>query len=311
MMRIFLCICFILHATNAFIQNPGATLSPQGYFDFEWNALMMQSTYQISGPNGKGQHLSGTVFILGLSPTGKPLAGEPFHGVATTANSTPILITAAHVMNEIVGQTATLKMHFQDESGSWQVVEIPLHIRQGMKPLWLQHPVGDVAILPLTESRVLSHLPALLLGTNYLATDKWMTDFQLHPGDEVVCLGFPEEVQSAYGFPILRIGRIASYPIVPSAYTRPLYIDFPVYGGNSGGPAYISMSGTRGKVLLSTTNPPEIIGLVIQKRYERPSDHDAVSSTPNNENPQALADMHLAVYEPSTVIAETIAMLPH
>jgi hypothetical protein len=92
--------------------------------------------------------------------------------------------------------------------------------------------------------------------------------------------------------------------------TRPLYIDFPVYGGNSGGPAYMSYMGVRGKMLLNDRHLPVIIGLIIQKRYERPSDHDAVSAIPNNEDPEALADMHLAVFEPSTVIAETVAMLP-
>jgi hypothetical protein len=317
MTRLFKILFLVLAAPFVLSQAPTQTPSKalasapatDQFFDIEWNALMMQSTYQILGSDGKGGRLSGTAFVLARSNS-TAAAGIPFHGLPTDTNSLPLLITAAHVMNGIVGETAILKMHFKDETETWQEIQIPIHIRKGIRPLWTQHPVGDVAILQMTEQRAINHLTEPLLSTDSLATDNWIKDFQLHPGDEVVCLGFPEEVESAYGFPILRIGRIASYPIVPTLSTRPLYIDFPVYGGNSGGPAYITISGSRGKVLaLNNQHPPEIIGLVVQKRYERPSDHDAVSAVQASADPQRLADMHLAVLEPSTVILETIAML--
>lgn len=301
-------IAFTILGSAGYAQAPQ---QPAGvYYDVEWNEVMMQSTFQIFGTDATGHRISGTVFILGQNPSKDAKQGDAFHGLKTTTNARMLLITAAHVLNGMIGDTAYLKMHFQEEGGDWNVANVPIKIRSGRTPLWTQHPVGDVAVMRITDPKVVEHLPKPVLGTDYLATDVFLTGFQVHPGDEVTCLGFPEEVQSEYGFPILRVGRIASYPIVPSLYVRPQYIDFPVYGGNSGGPAYISISGTRGTRLLDPKNPPMIIGLVIQKRYEKPSDHDAVAATPNNTDPEALADMHLAVYEPAAIIIETIGMLP-
>jgi hypothetical protein len=41
--------------------------------------------------------------------------------------------------------------------------------------------------------------------------------------------------EGPFGFPILRAGRIASYPILPTADTKTILLDFPVLPGNSGG----------------------------------------------------------------------------
>jgi hypothetical protein len=53
------------------------------------------------------------------------------------------------------------------------------------------------------------------------------------------CLGFPFGVEAnEYGFPILRSGRVASYPLVPTDKNISFLLDFQVYRGNSGGPVY-------------------------------------------------------------------------
>jgi hypothetical protein len=83
----------------------------------------------------------------------------------------------------------------------------------------------DTAIRPIT--------PAML------ADDKMLSDFDIHPGDEIKCLGFPLGVASnTAGFPILRSGMIASYPLTPTATMKTFLFDFRVFKGNSGGPVY-------------------------------------------------------------------------
>jgi hypothetical protein len=54
-----------------------------------------------------------------------------------------------------------------------------------------------------------------------------------------MCLGYPLGLESgAGGFPILRSGRIASYPIWPSSNLKTFLLDMTTYGGNSGGPVF-------------------------------------------------------------------------
>ncbi|MBV8682505.1 MAG: serine protease, partial [Caulobacteraceae bacterium] len=45
------------------------------------------------------------------------------------------------------------------------------------------------------------------------------------------------------GFPILRAGRVASYPLGPSKAFPTFLLDFRVFPGNSGGPVYLNSTG--------------------------------------------------------------------
>ncbi|MBV8594005.1 MAG: serine protease, partial [Caulobacteraceae bacterium] len=42
------------------------------------------------------------------------------------------------------------------------------------------------------------------------------------------------------GFPILRSGRVASYPVAPAKIFPTFLLDFAVFPGNSGGPVFMS-----------------------------------------------------------------------
>src|SRR6202034_1126518 len=53
-------------------------------------------------------------------------------------------------------------------------------------------------------------------------------------------LGFPEGLSAnPAGFPILRSGRVASFPLGPSTAFPTFLLDFAVFPGNSGGPVYV------------------------------------------------------------------------
>ena len=57
----------------------------------------------------------------------------------------------------------------------------------------------------------------------------------------MMALGFPQGLSAnEAGFPILRSGRVASYPLAPSAAFPTFLLDFRVFPGNSGGPVYRS-----------------------------------------------------------------------
>jgi hypothetical protein len=76
-------------------------------------------------------------------------------------------------------------------------------------------------------------------STELLADDKMIEQFEIHPGDELKCLGYPLGLESNNaGFPVLRSGKIASYPLLPTASTRTFLFDFRIFKGNSGGPVY-------------------------------------------------------------------------
>jgi len=72
-----------------------------------------------------------------------------------------------------------------------------------------------------------------------LATDDILNEFEIHPGDTLSCLGYPYGAEAnEAGFPILRSGQIASYPLTPTEQIKTFLFDFRIFSGNSGGPVY-------------------------------------------------------------------------
>jgi hypothetical protein len=116
------------------------------------------------------------------------------------------------------------------------------------------------------------------------------------PATNCFVFGFPLFVSSDSGFPILRSGKIASYPIVPTKVNRAILFDFSVFDGNSGGPVYFV---DHGRTYGGTTHLGEseqfVVGLVTSQ----------VISKPYNNRP-----IELASIVPSAFIIETIDLLP-
>ena len=184
----------------------------------DMNTILMRSTFRIGD-----ERTVGTAFVLG-----RPFAGDP-------TKLAYVLITAAHVLEDMKGQQAILFLRKQVE-GEFQKLPFPLRIRDGEKPLWTKHPKADVAVMYIALP---SDADIQLLPTDLLASDAMLAEFEIHPGDALSCLGYPygAEANDA-GFPILRSGQIASYPLTPSSKHPTFLFDFRVFGGNSGGPVY-------------------------------------------------------------------------
>jgi hypothetical protein len=148
-----------------------------------------------------------------------------------------VLVTAKHVLAEMPRDEAQLILRQKLPNSTWKRLPLALKIRKAGEPLWKEHPSADVAVMyvPLPPDTGVDLLP-----TTMLADDKVLEQFEIHPGDELNCLGYPfgGEANGA-GFPILRSGKIASYPLYPAKDYPTFFYDFEVFGGNSGGPVYM------------------------------------------------------------------------
>jgi S1-C subfamily serine protease len=252
------------------------------------NTALMESTFKIEGPATQGKTL-GTAFVMGR-PT------------SDSKNLRYVLITAAHVLEGIQGDTATLSLRRKITESNWIRVPTLLRIRQDGRPLWTKHPNADVAVMYI---QVPPGVVFPLLSTDFLADDKTLSDFEIHPGDSLNVLGFPLGMESnEVGFPILRSGRIASYPLLPTEITRSFLLDFMVFKGNSGGPAYLVES-TRvfhGATHVGTVS--FIAGLVTQET----SFNEQLVGIYSSETHQY--QLGLAGIVHASIIKQTITMLP-
>ncbi len=121
-----------------------------------------------------------------------------------------VLVTAAHVFENIPGDEATLFLRKRESEGVYKKVPLKLIIRADGKPRWTRHPSEDAAVLvvePLKEA----DLPKL--PPDLLATDETLKKYHVHPGDTLCCLGYPHRVEAnGAGFPILRTGPRCQLP---------------------------------------------------------------------------------------------------
>ena len=256
-----------------------------GTLDFH-TALMM-STLRIEGQNSLG-----TVFIV----------GRPYPTEEKKLRYT--LVTAAHVLKDIKGEVAILYLRRQLEDEKWQIMPTPIKIREGTKQLWVEHSQADIAAMYIgvPEQAKVSVIPL-----NMLADDDLLAKYRIHPGDLLDCLGYPLGVQSSEGgFPVLRSGKIASYPLLPTKNTKTFLLDFRVFPGNSGGPVYISFTGERiydGAIQMGTAFN-FIMGLVSEE-IRVTEKLKQLYSFREEQTPLGLAKIIHA-----SLIRETIALLP-
>ncbi|HUT61509.1 MAG TPA: serine protease [Phycisphaerae bacterium] len=183
------------------------------------HVAMMRSTCKIEGGG-----LVGTGFLVG-----KPISKQPVRLRYT-------LVTAHHVLAETRGNTTVMVFRRPKDDEEWERVEVPLRIRDGDRDLWQKHVDVDLAAMHvrLPEGAVPGLLPM-----EFLVDDEKIRRFEMGPGTELLCLGYPFGVEGTpEGFPILRSGKIASYPLLPTKKRKTFLFDFTVFPGNSGGPVY-------------------------------------------------------------------------
>ena len=225
--------------------------------------------------------------------------GEP--SSATPDKLYYVMITAAHVLEAIKSDVAILHLRKQDGE-KFVRLPFPVRVRNKGIPLWTRHPDTDVAAMRV---RLPKDVDVRLISTNLLGTDKILEEFQVHPGDQLLVLGFPygAEANDA-GFPILRSGRIASYPLMPTKATKTFLLDFEVFQGNSGGPVLFY---AENRVYGGTTHIGTvqfIMGLVSEEKAVT----ERVKSL--SETVERKHRLSLAVIVHSSFVADLIKTLP-
>ena len=261
--------------------------------DIELNTVLMESTFMIQGQSTQGPVL-GTVFILArLMPNTTPPQGRY------------VLVTAAHVLEQMQGETALLNLRrkVDEKTNSWTRVPFPLQIRANGQPLWKRHPMADVAVMYVSFPSAATIKPVTPL---MLADDKMLTEYGVKPGDELRCLGYPLGVVSnEAGFPVLRSGRIASYPLLPTDMTKTFLLDFRVFKGNSGGPVYfVERYRPDLKKFGGFTNYHFIMGVVSEETL-----YTEQSGGPYSQEIHQ-TQLGLATVVHASLIKQTIEMLP-
>ncbi|MBA7497906.1 hypothetical protein ES704_00640 [subsurface metagenome] len=252
---------------------------------FEINTFLMRSTFKIIGENSIG-----TVFILG-----KPCKENPDKAYY-------VLITATHVLANMKGDKATLflrkKFNNLYEKLPWEI-----SIRKEGKNLWINHPEVDVSAMYIALP---IDIDIALLPIGILADDETFNKFEIHPGDELLCLGYPFSAEAnKAGFPILRSGKIASFPIVPAKETKSFLFDFEVFKGNSGGPVYFVQSTARAYGGATHIGTIQFIAGLVSEEHIITEEITSLYEKQMKVYPLALAKVIHASF-----IKETIEMLP-
>ena len=193
--------------------------------DLDLSVQMMQATVQLEQPLGNGTRTVGTGFLISeVTPDGR---------------THTILVTANHVFDKMPGADARIGYRIANPDGSWSYSPQPLRIRDAQgHALWTHHPSRDVAAIAITAPAAFARAA---IPEDYLAADDTFAKYQVGAGDEMMALGFPRGLAAnAAGFPILRAGKVASYPISPAKIFPTFLLDFAVFPGNSGGPVFMS-----------------------------------------------------------------------
>lgn len=217
---------------------------------------LINATVQLEQPLKDGQRTVGTGFLISApGPDGQDRT---------------LLVTAAHVFKKMPGAQAKIGYRVSNPTGGWSFAPQTVTIRASDgDELWTQHPDRDVAVMEVKAPEAFARAAIPL---NWLASEDTFSQYQMGPGDEMFALGFPRGLSAnKAGFPILRAGRVASYPLTPSADYPTFLLDFAVFPGNSGGPVFLAEGGRRrpGAQAVSTADAGEggqfIAGVLTQQ----------------------------------------------
>lgn len=186
---------------------------------------LIHATVQIEQPLGDGTRTVGTGFLIN-APT---LDGQP----------RTVLVTANHVLQRMPGVQARIGYRIANADGSWSYAPQKFDIRDADgNPRWTQHPARDVAAISVTAP---PEFAKAAIPKDWLAGDETFSTYAVGAGDQMMALGFPRGLSAnPAGFPILRSGRVASFPLAPAAAFPTFLLDFTVFPGNSGGPVFMA-----------------------------------------------------------------------
>lgn len=218
--------------------------------DGDLTLTLIEATVQIDQPISEGRRMVGTGFLVSVPRR----FGAP----------EIVLVTAAHVFEKMPGEEVRIGWRIQGDNGGWNYAPTRIPIRNEKGPLWYQNPEQDVAVIPIDVPR---EYKGVAIPMDWLADEKTFALFNIKPGDEMMTLGYPHGLSAnKVGFPILRAGRISSYPLTPLETYPTFLLDLTAIPGNSGGPVFMTDKNSRAP---DTEVPPlTFISGILTKQVE-------------------------------------------
>lgn len=179
----------------------------------------LEAVFRIT--NGRS---SGTGFLVAVPGQG--------------GQSSVVLVTAAHVLDEMSEPQCQLILRTLSPDQTYARKEVSIPIRDNGTPRWKRHADVDVAALPIELPAEVAITP---LSYDQLADAAWVAEKKLRVGQQVWIPSYPAQLAAnEAGWPILRQGSVASYPLSPVAQVKTMLIDFHSFGGESGAPVFAS-----------------------------------------------------------------------
>jgi hypothetical protein len=194
----------------------------------------------------------------------------------------PVVVTSLHVLDTIGHRPLVIGARVPNVEGDPEIVIIQIRPPRSSGVFYVRHPSLDVGAFEL-------NIPAAETGMIPMPSfikEQALTGGRgkLHAGTDVSFLGFPEVVPLTSGiFPILRSGKIASYPAATQNSSGKFIINADVYPGDSGAPVFAA--GRSGR--------PQLVGMIIQRI---------------GRDPRTFA--HFAIAVDANAIRETLQLLP-
>jgi Trypsin-like peptidase domain len=182
-----------------------------------------------------------------------------------------LLVTAAHVFDDLANERCTLVLRTLTPAKTFERKPVETVIRGPQGPLWIRHPEVDVAILPVEIPAEIDLQPYAL---DQIADTVFVESGKILVGNDAFIPCFPVQFEAnPAGFPVLRRGSIASYPLFPIPATKTILIDYSNFKGDSGAPVVVWREGR-----------PVVIGLIsgMHRQTERtvtPSEERTVHSS--------------------------------
>lgn len=240
-------------------------------------ADLMHSTYKITNPGS-----TATCFLV------KRTAGDDSQG------SPVYVVTAAHVFEKMQGDFSEIVLRKKNKEGSFDRDPIRVAVRQKGRPLWFKHPQADVAVIPLSipKGRFFS-----MLDFDQIVSHQMIKKGVPSCSDEVWIPGYPAQLEStSAGFPVLRRGTVASFPLTPTSKNGTFLIAAATFGGDSGAPVLVGGGGDSQPKAAALA----LVGLVVGKHRET-----SRTVTPSEER-TIHRSLGLAIVVHSHLIRETI-----
>lgn len=171
-----------------------------------------------------------------------------------------VIVSAAHTFERMKGDNCLFVLRTPKPDGSFARKDTPVPVRKDGKNLWVKHKDADLAILDFNPP---AEFEKLAIPLDAIASEE---DFKtrVQAGTYVRLLCYPAQFEgNSAGFPILRHGVMATWPVAPSNIYKTFMIDFTTFAGDSGGPVFGVLDNTGGPGQGSL----KLLGIVISQQW--------------------------------------------